>query len=150
MSDSATMLSELPHMLAVSMALTMILYFVVLLMRWATRRDWIAILVTAAVFHYAYAFLAGLPTGSNLLATEVAMIPWLAGLVTILVLAMRVGLIAMIASTLVFLLVPSIPMTLDVSSFYAPSGLVGMLAFAVLAAFGLRYSVGARLSDVLG
>ncbi len=150
MRDSATMLAEMPHALGVSMVIVTTMYFLLLVLRWITRNDWIALLVTAGVFHLGLAFIAGMPLTDDVFATELTAIPVLTGAVALLVLAMRVGMIAAIVAALVVILLPSIPMTFDVAAFYAPAGLVGMLAFATLAAFGLRYSLGAKLGDLLG
>lgn len=52
----------------------------------------------------------------------------------------------------VFSFFPNIPMTFDMSKFYAPQAILGMLPLVEIAAYGFRYSVGGLsvFSVVLG
>ena len=59
-------------------------------------------------------------------------------------LMMRVGLVAALVSWFASSFLETIPLTLDMSRFYAPQSLLGTLLLVAIAAYGFRYSLAGR------
>ena len=71
---------------------------------------------------------------------------------TITVVMMRIGLIAAIVFWFGMGLLGNTPLTFEMSEFYAPQSVLGMLLVLAIAAYGFRYSIAGQsvFRDVLG
>jgi serine/threonine-protein kinase len=148
LGDSAEIMAQLPHYVALSMYDSMLICFLVLVARLLTRRDWATIAVPllglgslTVVF-----FLKDGPIAL------VAGIPLVVLCASLLLVVVRVGLLATMVFMFVGRLFFLVPMTFDMSKFYAPQALFGVLLLIAIAFYGFRYSLAGQpvLRNVLG
>ena len=152
LGDSAGMVAEFPHLVATTMFWVLAVYFLLLLFRLVTRRDWATIvvaltlltplfLITPIVGKFASAF--GLITPAISTAAFVAIV---------VIVMMRVGLVTAMVFWFVVQIFQKIPLTFDMATFYAPQGMLGMLLLVAIAAYGFRYSLAGQsvFVDLLG
>lgn len=151
LGNSARMLTEAPHTVAVAMVLVLIVYFVLLILYRLIRSPWASTVLGVLLLYPLFAAAGGVPPGRNVEAIA-PLIPIVVGLTVVIVVAIRVGLIAAIAASAVGSLVPKIPMTFDPASFYLPQTMLGVLLLVGIVAYGFRYSVAGQplFGDVLG
>jgi hypothetical protein len=107
-----------------------------LVFRVLTRRTWAAIVVVSLI-----GFVGLYPGAGNLTV-------WIAGTVPLMVmfwyLYLRVGLLPLILCASIKDLVVHLPLTFDLSSWYAPAGLPALLVVLLVAYWGFRTSVAGR------
>ena len=130
----------------------MVLYVVLLAIRLLLRRDWATIVLVVAL---ATSFLlVGATQGQ--VVFEFYIVVLLIGAVviatTIVVMMMRIGLIGALVSWFVARVLVDTPLSLEMSEFYAPQSVLGMLLILAIAAYGVRYSIAGQsvFRDVLG
>jgi hypothetical protein len=152
LGDSAGMAAEIPHGVALAMFWMMVLYFVLLVIRLLLRRDWATIVLVVALS--TSLLTQGATQGQGGFGVEIAVLLIGAAVfaMTITVVMMRIGLIAAIVCWFVVRLLVNTPLTLEMSEFYAPQSVLGMLLILAIAAYGLRYSIAGQslFRDVLG
>jgi serine/threonine-protein kinase len=142
LGNSARMATEIPHIAALAMFFAMIYYFVLLVLRLLTRRDWatIALIVGLPLLGSLRQMAGLLAEGGSVIEIAETLIPVV--FITIMVMMMmRFGLIAVITALFVTFLAPGIPSTFDMSAFYAPQAMLGMLVLVAMAVYGFRYSL---------
>jgi hypothetical protein len=144
LGDSAGMAAEIPHGIALAMFWMMVAYFVLLVIRLLLRRDWATIVLVAAL--WAPVFTLGATQGQVGFVFEIAVLLIVAAVfvTTIVVVMMRIGLIAATVFLFVVMLLVNTPLTFDMSEFYAPQSMLGMLLVLAIAAYGVRYSIAGR------
>ena len=149
--DSAGMAAEIPHGIAVAMFWMMVVYFVLLVIRLLLRRDWATIVLVVALLAPVFA-LGPQGQGVSVFAFSVLLIGAAVFVTTFAVVVMRIGLIAAIVFLFVLKLLGSTPLTFEMSEFYAPQSILGMLLVLAIAAYGVRYSIAGQsvFRDVLG
>jgi serine/threonine-protein kinase len=140
LGDTAGMAAEIPHGVAEGMFWMMVVYLVLLVLRFLLRRDWatIALIVTLLAPLLA---LGPRGKGAPLFVIAVLLIGAAVVVTTFAVVVMRTGLIAAIVFSFVLKLLVTIPLTFDMSKFYAPQSVLGMLLILAIAAYGVRYSI---------
>ena len=105
-------------------------------MRIALRKEWAAAIVCVLVL----GLIDG--TGTNYPAADLTIAILQAGLSVFVLL--RYGLVALIALSLVSDLLFMAPRTLDFSQWYAPMGMLPLVAAALIAVYGFRVSLAGR------
>jgi hypothetical protein len=152
LGDSAGMAAEILHGVALAMFWMMVLYFVLLAIRLLLRRDWATIVLVVALPALVLTLMATRGQGGFGLEIAVLLIGAAVVATTITVVMMRIGLIAAIVCWFVMLLLVDTPLTLEMSEFYAPQSVLGMLLILAIAAYGVRYSIAGQsvFRDVLG
>ena len=151
LGDSAGMAAEIPHGIALAMLEMMLLYFVLLVIRLLLRRDWATIVLVVALLAPVFA-LGPQGQGASVFAISVLLIGAAVVVTTFVVVVMRVGLIAATVFWFVLFLLGNAPLTFEMSEFYAPQSVLGMLLILAIAAYGVRYSIAGQsvFRDVLG
>ena len=142
------MMAQLPHFVALSMYDSMLIYFVVLVARLLTRRDWATIAVPLlGLGSLTVVFLV--MDGPLVLMFGIPLVVICASLLLVVV---RVGLLATMVFLVVGRLFSWVPVTFDMSKFYAPQALFGVLLLIAIAFYGFRYSLAGQpvLRNVLG
>jgi hypothetical protein len=140
LGDSAGMAAEVPHGIALAMFEMILVYFVLLVIRLLLRRDWATIVLVVALLAPALA-LGSQGQGASLFALSARLIGAAVFVTTFAVVVMRIGLIAAIVFSFAAKLLVSTPLTFEMSEFYAPQSILGMLLVLAIAAYGLRYSI---------
>jgi serine/threonine-protein kinase len=151
LGDSAGMAAEVPHGIALAMFEMILVYFVLLVIRLLLRRDWATIVLVVALLAPALA-LGSQGQGASLFALSARLIGAAVFVTTFAVVVMRIGLIAAIVFSFAAKLLVSTPLTFEMSEFYAPQSILGMLLVLAIAAYGLRYSIAGQsvFRDLLG
>jgi hypothetical protein len=141
LGDSAGMAAEIPHSIALAMFAMMMMYFLLLVIRLLLRRDWATIVLVVVLLASFVTYAATQGQVGFRFEIAVLLIGAAVFAATIAVVMMRIGLIAAIVSWFVFGLLGRTPLTLEMSEFYAPQSVLGMLLILAIAAYGLRYSI---------
>jgi len=136
-------LESLPHFLNIalvyqlidSLQAALIGTFLVLLLRLIVRKTWIAVGIGLVVG------LPFIPGGSAPLGWELVCV--IAGLLLMITVFLRVGLLAQLAMLFTTLLV-RVPVTLDTNAWYFGQSLVVLLVVGALATYGFLVSLGGR------
>jgi serine/threonine-protein kinase len=152
LGDSAGMAAEIPHGVALAMFWMMVLYFVLLVIRLLLRRDRATIVFVVALSALVLALVATRGQGGFGFEIAVFLIGAAVLATTITVVMMRIGLIAAIVCWFVMLLLVDTPLTLEMSEFYAPQSVLGMLLILAIATYGAWYSTAGQFMfrDALG
>ena len=110
-------------------------FFLVFLLRLALRRDWLA----------AAAFVAASVLAKTLGGGELWVIPfWVLVYVVFALLLLRYGIVPLIVGILTANCLLNAPLTLDFSSWYAATSIVGLLVFLAIAIYGFRCAVAGK------
>jgi serine/threonine-protein kinase len=140
LGDFAGFLVEIPHSVALAMFFSMVLYFVFLIFRLLTRRDWATILVPIAIL-VAFSLHRILQAEGDAAIRIMGLFTLLVFTTLFVLILIRVGLIAAMVFLFVFEWLPKIPLTLDTSEFFAPQGIFGLLLLLAIVTYGFRYSL---------
>jgi hypothetical protein len=151
LGDTAGMAAEIPHGIAVAMFWMMVVYLVLLVLRFSLRRDWATIVLIVTLLAPVLA-LGPRGKGASVFVIAVLLIGTAVVVTTFAVVVMRTGLIATIVFLFVLKLLVTTPLTFDMSKFYAPQSVLGMLLILAIAAYGVRYSIAGQsvFRDLLG
>jgi len=137
LGDTAAWAAEIPHSVALTNYFTMLSYVMLLVVRMLTRRDWITIIAVSAILSLVAIFLnkGPWPSGFEIASRSIIVTVFITLSV---MLAVRIGLVAAMVFRFCGFLLPLTPLTLDLTAFYAPQAMLGMLLFMAIAAYGLR------------
>jgi len=151
LGDTAGMAAEIPHGIAEAMFGMMVVYLVLLVLRFSLRRDWATIAIVVTLLAPLLS-LGPRGRGASVFVIAVLLIGAAVVVTTFAVVVIRTGLIATIVFLFVLKLLVTTPLTFDMSKFYAPQSVLGMLLIPAIAAYGVRYSISGQslFRDVLG
>jgi hypothetical protein len=116
--------------------LTLLLFFLLFVLRWVLRKQWIALLVFIAIF-----VMADIGTPSNLWLTAAFLVVFATIWAGVL---LRFGLLATIAIDALRRVLQSLPHTLDTSAWYMGTVTLPLILILALAVYGFRVSLGGR------
>jgi serine/threonine-protein kinase len=152
LGDSAGMAAGIPQGIAVAMFSIMMMYFLLLVIRLLLRRDWATIVFVVVLLASFFTLAATQGQGGFKLEIAVLLIGAAVFAATIAVVMMRIGLIAAVVFSFVLGLLLRTPLTLEMSEFYAPQSILGMLLILAIAAYGAWYSIAGQsvFRDLLG
>jgi serine/threonine-protein kinase len=144
LGNSARLGMSFSQELAITTLDTMYGYFFLAVVRLLTRRDWVSMIIAAALFT-ARQEAAGLVTGPfewSLLWSDIA--PALLGSLLTVFLLVRVGLIAGIMMLFAYRASELVPLTLNLSAPYAPQAMLGMAVIVLPALYGFWVALGGQ------
>ncbi len=143
LGDTLRLAGMIPHSVAGALFLTMAIYFVLLVFRLLTGRDWATVVLALGLLAPLVFFNFGRGATGEMLSFDAALVAAASIVLVTIMIAMllRFGLIAGFIVWFVGALSRHVPLTLDVSAFYAPQALLGMLVLVAVAAYGFRYSL---------
>jgi serine/threonine-protein kinase len=140
LGNFARMVTEVPHVFALSMLFSIQWFFVLLLVRLLVRRDWATIAVGLVV--PATLMIVGLSRNPDAGLWEILFTAVALGVIGgYVVMIVRIGLTAAIFYLFALIFWGIVPFTLDLSAFYAPQAIFGIAVYAAIAVYGFRYSL---------
>jgi len=129
LGDTAGMAAEIPHGIAEAMFGMMVVYLVLLVLRFSLRRDWATIAIVVTLLAPLLS-LGPRGRGASVFVIAVLLIGAAVVVTTFAVVVIRTGLIATIVFLFVLKLLVTTPLTFDMSKFYAPQSVLDSAKFS--------------------
>ena len=126
-------IAEIGNSLVGAIFVSLMFLFVLFLIRRVIRHDWFAAIAAGLITGLPNALFTGWPV-------PLAAIVVLVQIIGFLLLA-RIGLVAFMAMTFVFYVLPSFPFTLQINAWHFTVGLGGVLVISALAVASMRVAI---------